>query len=53
MFDRIGHRWMEKHIAGLQMYDGGIKEIRKQPSREIFRAIALDIAYRDSMQMAQ
>lgn len=50
MFKRIGFRWMDKYIVNLGMFPGGIEKIRQMDAREVFRAIAIDIAYNDSME---
>lgn len=50
MLARVGFRWIEKYAMKIGAFMGGLSEIRKSPSREVFRICAVDIAYQDSLE---
>jgi hypothetical protein len=40
---------MEKYIMKTGVFMSGLPEIRKLPSREVMRVIAVDLAYNDTI----
>lgn len=53
MIQSIGYKWMEKYITKMGLYRREINEIRRLPSREVFRQISIDLAYNYAIDSAQ